>query len=363
MKICLIGKNLTNYVLAKNLASKNLNVEIIYNKNNKKNFSQRTLAISKDNFDYLLKLNNQKKISAWPIKNIKIFCDQTDSEELFEFKKENKENFYLIKYDDIFKSFEIACKKNKKIKFNLVKRENKISSLFKQNNYNIVINSDNNTKLNNKYFNKKIEKNYNSYAYTGIISHKGKKNNTAIQIFTKFGPIAFLPISKNKTSVVFSILKKYKLKETQILELINKYNLNYNLLEINALEKYDLKFFMLRNYVYKNILSFGDNAHRIHPLAGQGFNMTIRDIITLSALIDNRIDLGLDLDKSLLQDFQNKTKHLNYIFGMGVDFINEFFKLDNRTNNLISKNIFNILSKNKYLNKYATYVADKGINF
>ena len=116
MKICLIGKNLTNFVLAKNLANKNLDVDIIFNSNTETKFSQRTLAISKENFNFLLKINNQMKISAWPVKNIKIYSDKNNSKELLEFKNKNKENFFLIKYIDIFNSFEKYCKKNKNIK-------------------------------------------------------------------------------------------------------------------------------------------------------------------------------------------------------------------------------------------------------
>ena len=38
--------------------------------------------------------------------------------------------------------------------------------------------------------------------------------------------------------------------------------------------------------IFKNILSFGDALHKIHPLAGQGFNMTVRDAKILSDLIN-----------------------------------------------------------------------------
>ena len=120
---------------------------------------------------------------------------------------------------------------------------------------------------------------------------------------------------------------------------------------------------MPRNYYYKNKLIFGDILHTIHPLAGQGFNMTIRDIKILSNLIDEKIDLGLELNESLIYDFQKKTKHLNYTFGLGIDFIYEFFKIDNKTNNFLSNSIFNILGKNKLFNKYANLIADKGIYF
>ena len=48
----------------------------------------------------------------------------------------------------------------------------------------------------------KIKKNYFNVAYTAIFKHKKIENNTAVQVFTEFGPIAFLPISSNETSVV-----------------------------------------------------------------------------------------------------------------------------------------------------------------
>ena len=96
MKICLIGKNLTNFVLAKNLSNKNLDIDIIFEDKEGKKLSKRTLAISKENFNYLLKINNKMKISAWPIKNIKIYSDKSNSKELLEFKNKNKENFFLV---------------------------------------------------------------------------------------------------------------------------------------------------------------------------------------------------------------------------------------------------------------------------
>ena len=48
-----------------------------------------------------------------------------------------------------------------------------------------------------------------------------------------------------------------------------------------------------------NILAFGDLLHTIHPLAGQGFNMTIRDVKILLNIIKNKVEVGLPLDKSI----------------------------------------------------------------
>ena len=358
MKICLIGKNLTNFVLAKNLANKNLSVDILFDSDRKNKFSQRTLAISKENFNFLSSINSHMKIPAWPVKNIKIYSDKNSLKELLEFKTKNKENFFLVKYVDIFNSFEKFCKINKKIKFKKFSYKSKSNKIILEN-YKLIINSDKRNNLNYK----KIEKNYNAIAYTGILDHEVKKKNTeAIQIFTKYGPLAFLPLSKTKTSIVFSISNIYKMNENQIFELIKKYNFSYNLKKISKFEKANVKFFMPKSYLHKNTLFFGDILHTIHPLAGQGFNMTIRDIKMLSSLIDEKIELGLELDESLFQDFQKKTKHLNYAFGMGIDFIHEFFKIDNKTNNLLSSSIFNIIGKNRILKKYANLIADKGIN-
>ena len=359
MKICLIGKNLTNLVLAKNLSNKNLSIDILFESNKENKLSQRTLAISKDNFNFLSLINNQMKIAAWPVKNIKIYSDNNNLKELAEFKNNKKENFFLVKYIDIFNSFEKICKINKKIQFKKINYQSKPKQLFIEKNYNLIINSD--KKNIPKY--KKIEKNYNSIAYTGIMSHEIKKrNNEAAQIFTKYGPLAFLPLSATKTSIVFSVSNNHKIIETKLFDLIKKYNFNYKIKKISKFEKANIKFFMPRNYLFKNTLIFGDILHTIHPLAGQGFNMNIRDIKILSSLIDEKIELGLELDKSLFHDFQKKTKHLNYTFGVGIDFIHEFFKIDNKTNNFLSNSIFSVLGKNKFLKKYANLIADKGIN-
>ena len=69
-----------------------------------------------------------------------------------------------------------------------------------------------------------------------------------------------------------------------------------------------MKSYVLRTYHHGNILAFGDLLHRIHPLAGQGFNMTIRDINILINIIKSKINLGLPIDSSVNNEFEkNKT--------------------------------------------------------
>ncbi len=110
-------------------------------------------------------------------------------------------------------------------------------------------------------------------------------------------------------------------------------------------------------------MAFGDLLHRIHPLAGQGFNMTIRDIKILSKIIQSKIELGLHIDSSILNDFEKQTKNKNFVFSNGIDFIYEFFNIEKnlKGKNLIS--ILKIIGKNNNFNNFLIKFADRGINF
>ena len=67
---------------------------------------------------------------------------------------------------------------------------------------------------------------------TTILKHKKIQNNTASQIFTKNGPLAFLPISDKETSIVYSIKNTAKIKKENLLELINLHNPKYKIEKI-----------------------------------------------------------------------------------------------------------------------------------
>ena len=89
--------------------------------------------------------------------------------------------------------------------------------------------------------------------------------------------------------------------------------------------------------------------------------MTIRDIKVLSDLIDKKIDLGLSLDQSILKEFENKTKHYNYLYANSINFINEFFKLDSKFDNNFSNKVFYFLENNFLFKKYSIKFADNGL--
>ena len=145
--------------------------------------------------------------------------------------------------------------------------------------------------------------------------------------------------------------------------MIRKYNHKYKIKKINDPSSFDLKSFSLRSYYHDKILAFGDLLHRIHPLAGQGFNMTIRDIKIINDLIKNKIDLGLPLDSSINSEFEKILKHNNYIFSSGIDLIHEFFNLERKTKSTILTKSVKLLGENTLVNKMFTKIADRGITF
>ena len=230
-------------------------------------------------------------------------------------------------------------------------------------NYNLIINTDYFNPITKKFFYKKITKKYNSFAYTTLIHHEKVNNNIAKQIFTKRGPLAFLPVSNSLTSVVYSLHNKLNENSENIKNLINKYNSNYKLIKIEKIDSFELNSLNLRSYYHHNILAFGDLLHRIHPLAGQGFNMTIRDIKILMGIIRSRIKLGLQLDSSINIEFQKTLKHKNLIFSNGIDFIHEFFNFERKTNNKFLSKSVQLLGKNPFVNKIFMNVANKGSVF
>ena len=359
MKICLIGQNLTNLILADIFDQKKLNVDIYLNKKIQKIKTSRTIALSSGNFNYL-KHSTNLSVIPWKSKEIKIFTEDSNSKEIINFKKKNKEVFNLTTYSKLYEFFFKKVRKSKFIKLVDINTSSPII-LKKIKNYNLVINSENNNLISKKFFTNKVKKNYNSKAYTFLINHRSKNNDIAIQVFTKFGPLAFLPLSNTKTSVVFSY-KDGNIDDKNILDIFKKYNSFYSLTKISKIEKFGLSFEMLRNYTHNNILAFGDLIHRIHPLAGQGFNMTIRDLQIISKIVDEKISLGLPIDISVGEDFQYTTKHLNYLYGKTIDGIYEFFRLDNKVNNLISTPVFKILNKNSVFKNYSDILSDKGFN-
>ena len=364
MNICIIGNGLSSLLLAKNLLNKKIKVHIYYKNKIKDLTTSRTIGISKNNLDFLKKeIQEIPKKNYWEIKKIKIYSQKLKNENLINFEAKENHLFYMLKNDQLYKLLRKKIFNNKFFKEMIIKNNFNYELLNKRN-YDLIINCDSNNFFTKKYFTKKIEKNYYNLAYTTILKHNKIKNNTAVQIFTEFGPIAFLPISNTETSIVCSLdIKNKKFSDEDVINLINKNNPKYEIKNFLKLTSFKLISSNLRNYHYKNILAFGDILHRIHPLAGQGLNMTIRDIKILSDIIQSKIELGLQIDASILKTFENQTKNKNFVFSSGIDLIYEIFNIEKKNKNKIFNRILKILGKNMSFNNLLIKLADRGMNF
>ena len=359
MTVCILGNGLTALTLAKALVKQNIYVDILYNKKNLHISKTRTIGISKSNTDYLNKYVININKLLWKLKKIEIFSDNLKKEKLINFEKNKDQIFSIVKNYDLYQILKNDLSRNRYFKSKFITYK----SLSFINKYDLIINCDSTNVIAKKYFSKKIVKKYNIKAHTTIIVHDKIINDTAIQIFTNKGPLAFLPISDTQTSIVYSISKTTTKKKENIQKLIKEKNFRYKIKSIEKISNFELKSLNLRSYYHNNILAFGDLLHKVHPLAGQGFNMTIRDIKTLLNIIKNKSEVGLALDKSVNIEFENKSKYKNLIFSSGVDLIHEFFNIERKTNSKFLSKSVKLIGNNSKLNKFFSKVADEGALF
>ena len=359
MTVCILGNNLTALTLAKALVNYEIDVDLLQNKKTYKISDSRTVGITKNNIDFFnSRITNIEKLT-WKLKRIEIFSENFNKKKLINFETDKEQLFSIIRNYKLLRLLENNLSKNKYFNPIFINKTN-LSFLNK---YELVINCDTSSIISKRYFSKKIIKKYNSYAYTTIISHDRILNDTAFQIFTKKGPLAFLPISSKETSIVYSLHNLNNRKEENIEKLIKDKNFKYKIRGMGKINSFELESLNLRSYYHNNILAFGDLLHKIHPLAGQGFNMTIRDIKILLEIIKKKLDLGLPLDSSVSSEFQKNLKYKNFIFSNGVDLIHELFNIERKMNIGLLSNSVKHISNYPLINKMFTKIADRGILF
>ena len=276
-----------------------------------------------------------------------------------------------MKYEMIKKiKSEKKIKLQSKIIKNINQRESYIEFNKKKKIYYdlIVLCLGGNSKLYSKFSNgRNITKNYNQIAVTALVSHNYKIKNPS-QYFLKEGPLAVLPYSKNKFSLVWSLENNFfeenkkKIKSLINLKIKNIFDTRKKF-EITDLQFFPIHLNLKTEYFKSNILIFGQGIHSIHPIAGQGFNLIIRDIIKLHDLIAKNLSLGLTIKNSnILKDFKSSRGPENTLMGLGVDFTSTFFKqykyLEPMKNMILKK-----IDKINFLKKIGKKISDTGIYF
>ena len=383
-KICIIGGGLTGLVTAISLSRLNCEIDLIKG-NIKKDFkSTGTVAVSEKNLNYLTKLNISKSLKkvAWPCSTMKLYSEIKSDKfsEILELNnnKKSKKILYMIKNSKISQLLISKIKKINRISVRNAGNVSNISNIgllkgVRLNNkdlkYNLVIICTGpNSHLVKKIFkNTKIESSYNEESITTTLSHNMLNNNIARQIFLNDAILALLPLSRKETSVVWSIKKKGKIYSLSSLKSkIKKYSKTFlqNIKFQDEISHKDLHF-LVRNKLYQErTILFGDALHLIHPFAGQGFNMTLRDLASLEKILKEKINLGLDIGTyDVLSEYSKKIKARNFAFSVSLDVLKSTFSINNKYFKNIRNNVVKKINKNNFIKDIFFSIANKGFKF
>ncbi len=188
---------------------------------------------------------------------------------------------------------------------------------------------------------------YKQNAFVFNISHEKAHRGIALERFFPTGPMALLPIKDkkaNRSSVVWtvdSIISNDKeFQKNFKKEFLKNYNNFFGKIkDLSSINFYPLNIYSCYECCNKNVVLIGDACQAIHPIAGQGFNLGLRDAKYLSDVISEFSQSGLEpFNKNLISIYKNKrfldktflvatTHNLNSLFSNSNQFIHFARKL------------------------------------
>jgi len=201
-----------------------------------------------------------------------------------------------------------------------------------------------------------------SYDQTSLvcaIDHEKSHKNCAHQLFKPAGPIAILPLPGNRSSIVWT-------EDTQKAEFISQLNehdylnilkskINFDLGDVSLSGKqfsYPLTLSLRKNFVSNRVALVGDSAHGIHPLAGQGLNLGLRDAASIGEVIINAARRGEDIGSlSVLKRYENWRRFETSVMAAATDVINKTFSNNSNVIRTITNLGLRAINQNNFLKK------------
>jgi 2-octaprenyl-6-methoxyphenol hydroxylase len=360
-RICIVGDGLSGLMAALALNKlEGLEVYLISKKNNHSK-DKRTTAISASNYEFFNEvIDKLDKKLFWPSKKIDLFYETKDQNINFlNFNEDSKNLMYVFENNKIR---EILIKEIKKKKIKILQKN--INEQKDLDGYDMkILCLGRSSKIYNSIIDKRsLDKDYKEIAITGYVKHNLKNLNTA-QYFLKDGPLAILPFSKNNFSFVWSVDKDYPKKD---INTVVKFKicevLKTKKIQISNQQSYPLTLNLKRTYYKNDILILGEGLHTVHPVAGQGFNLVLRDINKLQKIIKYYTELGMSLKStSALEEFTNNRRSENIITGIGIDLTHNFFK-QNKLLDPFKETILKNISKNNTLKRISKFISNQGLS-
>ncbi|MBI3701439.1 MAG: ubiquinone biosynthesis hydroxylase [Afipia sp.] len=174
------------------------------------------------------------------------------------------------------------------------------------------------------------------YDQSGIVVtvvHERDHHGRAEEHFLPAGPFAILPLKGNRSSLVWT---ESRAEATRIValpadqfksELELRFGLHLG--ELNVADKpraFPLGYFVARSFVGERLALIGDAAHVIHPIAGQGLNMGIKDAAALAEVIVDASRLGIDPGQAdVLERYQRWRRFDTVAMGVATNSLNMLF--------------------------------------
>jgi 2-octaprenyl-6-methoxyphenol hydroxylase len=178
-----------------------------------------------------------------------------------------------------------------------------------------------------------------SYPQVGIVTtvaHTRPHNGRAVQHFLPAGPFAMLPLAGNRSSIVWTEEKERGAaimaidEEGFTQELATRFGARLGEISLAGPRQcLPLEFQIARSFIADRLALIGDAAHVVHPLAGQGLNIGMRDVAALAEIIVESTRLGLDVGSATVLERYQRWRRFDSAFSAAVmDGLNRLFSND-----------------------------------
>jgi 2-octaprenyl-6-methoxyphenol hydroxylase len=174
---------------------------------------------------------------------------------------------------------------------------------------------------------------YDQSAIVTNVGHERDHDGRAEEHFLPAGPFAILPLKGRRSSIVWTEQTREAERIVALpddafhAELEQRFKLHLGeITTVGARRMHPLGFFVARSFIAERIALVGDAAHVIHPIAGQGLNMGLKDVAALAEVIVDAARLGLDPGSAhVLDRYQRWRRFDTMAMGIATDGLNRLF--------------------------------------